>query len=98
MTAAIHPPLFALDSSSGNIINRYHLKQITNIDWEAITQNDSFIFIENFGNNLGNRKSDLLHGSQDSIPNKLIHLHYPEQQNFSPVTGIRPGTQKHFLA
>lgn len=100
------PTLFALDSNSGNILNRYHLKQITNVDWEAITQNDSFIFIGDFGNNLGNRqdlriikiaKPDLLHGGQDSIPNKLIHFHYPEQQSFTPSNRNTPWDAEAFF-
>ena len=100
------PTLFELDSNSGTILNRYHLKQITNVDWEAITQNDSAIFIGDFGNNLGNRqdlriikiaKSDLLQGGQDSIPNELIHFHYPEQQNFTPSNRNTPWDAEAFF-
>lgn len=100
------PTLFELDSSSGNIVNHYHLKQITNIDWEAITQNDSFIFIGDFGNNLGNRqdlriikiaKSAILNAGQDSVANELIHFHYPEQQSFIPSNRNTPWDAEAFF-
>lgn len=100
------PTLFELDINSGTIIDQYHLKQITNIDWEAITQNDSFIFIGDFGNNLGNRqdlriikiaKSDLLQGGQDSVANELIHFHYPEQQSFTPSNRNTPWDAEAFF-
>lgn len=100
------PTLFELHSNSGNLINRYHLKQIDNIDWEAITQNDSFIFIGDLGNNLGNRqdlriikiaKSDLLHAGQDSVANTVIRFHYPEQQSFTPNNRNTPWDAEAFF-
>lgn len=47
--------LFALDSLSYTILKEYELP-VKNIDWEEITQDSRFLYIGNFGNNVGNRK------------------------------------------
>lgn len=100
------PTLFELDSNSGNMVHCYHLKEIDNIDWQAIIQNDSFIFIGDFGNNLGNRqdlriikiaKSELLSAGQDSVSHTLIRFHYPEQQSFVPNNRNTPWDAEAFF-
>ena len=59
------------------------------LDWEDIAEDESHIFIGDFGNNLGGRenlviykikKSDL---HQDSVAAETIAYHYPEQTDFS---------------
>jgi len=60
------------------------------VDWEDITEDETHIFIGDFGNNSGGRenlviykikKSDLV--NQDSIAAETIAYHYPEQIDFS---------------
>lgn len=98
--------LYKIDSGTGTVLQSYPLKGVTNTDWEAITQSDSFIFIGDFGNNLGNRqdlriikiaKSELLQSTADSIENEVIHFHYPEQQSFASSNRNTPWDAEAFF-
>ncbi|MBO6201489.1 MAG: hypothetical protein J6N74_07710, partial [Chryseobacterium sp.] len=63
---------------------------LTNIDWEAITNDGENFYIGEFGNNLGIRKDLKVYQVPfrndsliiDSI--KIIPFHYPEQIDFTP--------------
>lgn len=86
--------LYELDTADGQIKNRYYLKDAQHIDWEALSQNDSFIFIGDFGNNRGNRrnlkilrlsKSELLQSASDTLHPEFIHFSYSDQTDFSPA-------------
>lgn len=83
--------LYAFDKNSGEIIETIVLKNVVNNDWEAISQDENYIYIGDFGNNVTGNRSDLkilrieknalLQGIQkiDSIQFK-----YNDQDDFSP--------------
>ncbi len=83
--------LYAFDKTSGEIIETIALKNVVNNDWESISQDENYIYIGDFGNNVtGNRtdlkilrvdKDALLQGNQkiDSIQFK-----YDNQDDFTP--------------
>ena len=49
--------LYKLDTVAPySILQTFVLESVTNIDWEALTQNDTHFFIGDFGNNIGDRK------------------------------------------
>ncbi len=48
--------IYCLDTIDGRIIRSYALSGIENKNWEEISQDDSFIYIGDFGNNSGGRK------------------------------------------
>ena len=83
--------LYALDPSSGEINQTIHLKNIKNNDWESISQDENYIYIGDFGNNItGNRtnlnilrieKEALLMGIQKL---DTIHFKYSDQVDFTP--------------
>ena len=83
--------LYALDPSSGEINQTIHLKNIKNNDWESISQDENYIYIGDFGNNVtGNRtnlnilrieKEALLMGIQKL---DTIHFKYSDQVDFTP--------------
>lgn len=50
------PTLFALDTIDGKIVTEYDLG-VTNRDWEEISQDNHYLYIGNFGNNAGKRKT-----------------------------------------
>ena len=82
--------LYAFDKTSGEIIETIALKNVVNNDWESISQDENYIYIGDFGNNVtGNRtdlkilrieKDALLQGNQkiDSIQFK-----YDNQDDFT---------------
>jgi hypothetical protein len=75
--------------NTDNIIKSQFPLPLKNIDWEAITGDDDYIYIGDFGNNPGNRKNLCIY----KITKKQIHyksvnivdtiqFYYPEQTNF----------------
>jgi hypothetical protein len=89
------PCLFKLDQS-GIIIDTFCITNATNVDWEALTQSESRIYIGDFGNNAGNRtnlciyevnKSDLLSGNNQILAQKRT-FKYGAQTTYSyPTNG-----------
>ena len=51
--------LYGLNASTGEITDDYMLPGVVNQDWEEIAQDEDFIYVGDFGNNMGNR--DNLH-------------------------------------
>ena len=49
------PVLYAFDTISGQIDQRITITDAINIDWEALADDDQFIYIGDFGNNSGTR-------------------------------------------
>jgi len=90
-----HPAtLFKLDSSNGSVLTSFYLRNTENTDWEALAQNDSFLYIGDFGNNLGNRhdlhilkiaKAQILSTPDDTLDAAVIQFYYPEQTDFTPA-------------
>lgn len=84
------PILYEIDTLTGNIIREVSIVNTTNEDWEDITQDDSYIYIADIGNNYGDRKdlkiykiekSQLL--SNDEIYATSINFSYDDQFDFS---------------
>tara|TARA_R110000744_G_scaffold113644_1_gene212807 strand:- start:319 stop:1500 length:1182 start_codon:yes stop_codon:yes gene_type:complete len=84
------PILYELDTLDLSIKRRITISNIDNIDWEAITQDEEFIYIGDFGNNLGTRidlaihrvsKEDLI--SFDAVEATTINFSYEDQVDFT---------------
>ncbi len=81
--------LFEIDSTNGTIINVLQTG-LSNRDWEALSSDDRYFYIGDFGNNAGTRKDLKIYKvplknekiEKDSI--KTISFSYPEQSDFSP--------------
>jgi hypothetical protein len=85
--------LYGLDTVNGNIIQTYLLNNITNTDWEEISEDNDYLYIGDFGNNYNGNRTDLkiLRVSKASLlsNNPLIDtigFSYSDQINFS-LTG-----------
>jgi hypothetical protein len=86
------PALYEIDTITGEIKNTVYIENASNVDWEDIATDDSFIYIADFGNNYGMRKdlriyrvriSDFLHAQNDSIQADTIDFAYEDQKDFS---------------
>jgi hypothetical protein len=84
------PYLYEINSTNGEIIRNIHVDGAVNRDWEDLAQDDTYVYIADTGNNLGNRrdikiykiaKSDLL--NLDSVPSESIGITYGDQNNFN---------------
>ena len=81
------PVLYRLDSINGNILQEITLTNVTNIDWESLAQDETHIFIGDFGNNNGNRndlgiyivkKSDLPESGDGDVESEIISFTYSD--------------------
>ncbi len=81
--------LYAVDTITGEIVQRITIANSQNIDWESLASDDDYIYIGDFGNNSGNRdnlaiysvlKSDIpLEGNATVSSNKITFTYsdYP---------------------
>lgn len=51
--------LYALDTINGKILETYNLPNVTNTDWEEISQDKNYLYIGDFGNNASGNRRDL---------------------------------------
>ena len=84
------PNLYELDKNSGTILRTISITNATHIDWEDITQDETYIYIGDFGNNNGNRtnlkvykisKTDYLNNTY--ITAEEIEFNYEDQTDFT---------------
>jgi hypothetical protein len=50
------PEIYKIDKTTGEVSQKITLFNVTNIDWEDITQDEKFVYAGDFGNNDGDRK------------------------------------------
>lgn len=54
-----HTTLYALDTLTGTIAHKFEIPGLTNRDWEEVTQDSSYVYIGDFGNNSRGNRTDL---------------------------------------
>ncbi|MBU2973301.1 T9SS type A sorting domain-containing protein [Zobellia sp. B3R18] len=83
------PELYEIDTLSFQVSRTVSITNVENNDWEDIAQDDTFIYIGDFGNNNGVRrdlavyrisKSDYL--KSDNVVADKIEFTYEDQENF----------------
>jgi hypothetical protein len=82
--------LYEIDSLTGNIVRTIHINNATNIDWEDITQDETHIYIADFGNNNGNRTDLKIYKilkqqyvNTNSLSAEIISFSYEDQTDFN---------------
>lgn len=82
--------LYEIDSLSGNIVRTIHINNATNVDWEDITQDETHIYIADFGNNNGNRTDLKIYKilkqefvNSNSLSAEVISFSYEDQTDFN---------------
>lgn len=79
--------LYKIDTTTGNVLQEISISNATNTDWEALAQDENYIFIGDFGNNLGNRddlkiyrikKSDIPESGDGSVSSYQISFTYSD--------------------
>lgn len=83
--------LYELDTITGTVNRIVSIDNATNVDWEDLAQDDDYIYVGDFGNNLGNRtdlriykidKNDYL--SNSNVTAEIINFDYSDQVDFTP--------------
>ncbi|HRO42568.1 MAG TPA: T9SS type A sorting domain-containing protein [Flavipsychrobacter sp.] len=82
--------LYALDTATGQIMQTVSVQNVTNYDWEDITQDSNYFYVGDFGNNGNGNRTDLhiLRISKASLSNgtvlaDTIRFSYSDQTDFS---------------
>ncbi|WP_144800408.1 hypothetical protein [Maribacter sp. MAR_2009_72] len=84
------PVLYELDTLNLSVVRTVTVTNVENTDWEAITEDGEYIYIGDFGNNVGTRtdlaihriaKSDFL--ASDEVQATTIFFSYADQIDFS---------------
>ena len=85
--------IYKIDSTSGAILQTVIIVNYPNIDWEDITSDSLYLYIEDMGNNDGNRKdlkilrinkTDLIAGpSSINVTAEAINFSYADQFDFT---------------
>jgi len=87
--------LYEIDTTSGNISRTVVIENASNVDWEDLCYDDTYIYIADFGNNAGNRTnlrvyrvsiSDYLSTPNDTISADTILFNYADQTDFTATT------------
>ena len=86
--------IYKIDPKSGKIVQTVKISNAINVDWEEIAFSDQYVFIGDFGNNLGNRKDltiyyfpiEELNSNENiiSVEAEKIEFEYEEQTDFNP--------------
>lgn len=85
--------LYKINPTNGKIVQTIKITNAENKDWEEISFSQDFVFIGDFGNNLGSRKDLAIYyfpkkelaetGSEISVEAQKIEFSYPEQKQFN---------------
>lgn len=83
--------LYDVDVTTGNITRTVTIANATNIDWEDITHDDTYIYIGDFGNNTGARTDLKIYRieianyfASTSVTADIISFSYSNQTDFTP--------------
>ncbi len=88
----MRPEVFVLDPASALIVQTVTVKDLKFKDKEALTADDEYLYIGDFGNNDGDRKDlkivkvkldDIGTDARTEVSGSVIAFHYPEQTDFN---------------
>ncbi len=84
--------LYALDTVTGGVLRTISLKGSVNKDWEDIAQDDDYLYIGDFGNNVSGNRTDLnilkvsKASLRDSLPKiEKINFSYSDQEDLTKL-------------
>lgn len=85
------PILYEIDVNTGQVIQQKYIQNAHNVDWEAISADESFIYIADIGNNKGKRTDLMIYKiaidsfiQQDTLRADSIAFSYANQTDFTP--------------
>ncbi len=87
------PALYEIDSITGDVVRTVVVSNATNVDWEDIAHDSTYIYIADFGNDSGSRTDlriyrlpipNYLMADNDAVTVDTIHFSYANQKDFTP--------------
>jgi hypothetical protein len=86
--------LYRVDPANGSILREVLLANTTNVDWEDMTADEQWVYVGDFGNNLGARTDlciyrfpleELLDDTVTEVICDTIRFSYADQVDFTPI-------------
>ncbi|HHD82301.1 MAG TPA: hypothetical protein ENK82_02580 [Campylobacterales bacterium] len=81
--------LYQIDEHNGRVLRSIQIDNASNRDWEDIAYDDTYVYIGDTGNNLGNRKDLKIYKipraalrNEKRVPAEVIHYSYNDQKSF----------------
>ncbi|MCW5900033.1 MAG: hypothetical protein KIT10_12260 [Flavobacteriales bacterium] len=99
--------LYQVEPATGAVVREVTLTNTSNIDWEAVTHDGEWVYVGDFGNNLGNRTdlrifrfplSQLIDPGVTSILVDTIRFAYADQTDFTPANQANNWDLEAFIA
>lgn len=86
------PDIYGMNAKTGDIQRTIFVSNAGNIDWEDIAQDNSFIYVGDFGNNANGNRTDLKIyriakkdiAAKDTVTAGVINFSYNDQTDFTP--------------
>jgi hypothetical protein len=82
--------LYEIDSLTGNLLRTININNVSNVDWEDLADDETYIYVGDFGNNNGTRTDLKIHRilksdfkNNTSISAEVISFSYEDQTNFN---------------
>lgn len=85
------PALYEVNTINGDVNRKVIIRNASHIDWEDICNDESYIYVGDFGNNFGSRKDLCIYKidideyfttESDSVDAELIRFSYSDQKSF----------------
>lgn len=89
------PWLYEIDTTDGSVSRTVVVANASNVDWEELAMDDTYLYICDFGNNSGTRTDlavykvsieDYLTTPNDTVYCDTIRFSYADQDDFTPAT------------
>ncbi|MGB3525986.1 MAG: T9SS type A sorting domain-containing protein [Flavobacteriales bacterium] len=86
--------LYRIDPGNGEVLRTVTVSNASNVDWEEITTDGTWLYIGDFGNNMGSRTdlrvyrvslAELLDPGTSALLADTIRFSYPLQTDFTPA-------------
>lgn len=98
--------LYQVDTVSGDVLRELELTNASNVDWEEVTTDGTWVYVGDFGNNAGARTDlrvyrfplEALSGVSDAVVVDTIRFQYADQSDFTPVLDGTNWDAEAFLA
>jgi len=83
--------LYDIDESNGNVLRTVTISNATNVDWEDLTHDNTYIYIGDFGNYQGDRTNLRVYRvaisdyfASTNVTAEIINFNYSDQTDFTP--------------
>jgi len=81
--------IYQISVPAGQVIRKVEIDGVKNHDWEELTYDSMYLYIGDFGNNLGGRKNLMIHrvsitdiSNMDIVTPETISFSYPDQEKY----------------